>query len=119
MARKPEPLVLILERYRVEKGMSVTDMCQRAGLGTNVWYVYRAGGLQPSMTSLRAFAKALGFRVVLAPLSGAPLSPVQGQEVNRVKGEFAVARENLARIDQLLEEVGDRLTSQIEHEEMQ
>ncbi|WP_127075973.1 helix-turn-helix domain-containing protein [Rhodomicrobium lacus] len=58
--------MLLAERKRL--GMSFLDLESRSGISVNAMFAWRAGA-SPQLANLVAFAGALGFEVVLRPIS--------------------------------------------------
>lgn len=99
MSNKPtgDPILDALRAERERRGWSQTELGERLGRRSyNTAYNWECGVNEPKLSSLRAWARALGYDVTLTPLSAAQAKPtctcpmidvtIGGQAPSFVKG---------------------------------
>lgn len=117
--RRPDPLMGVLEQCRINRGLTVSEMCRRAGMKPNRWYSYQDGSQCPSLSTLRDMAKAVDLAVVFVPQPGYRSSFVSSKDIHRLEEEFATALQAVQQVGVLLEEVGARLHEKITEKKSQ
>lgn len=58
-----------IERIRAERGISIAEMCRRAGIDSETYHAWKRETRQPSVKSLVALLGVLGYQLSITPIS--------------------------------------------------